>query len=54
MSKVVTRREYICTRCGHRTTQSANSGRPNPGVCIRSKNNAPHRWVKNRDFYCEK
>lgn len=42
--------EWMCTRCGHKTSRSETSGRPMPGVCPKKKNGAPHSWVKNRKY----
>lgn len=53
MERKYTRVEYKCSCCGRCEWRSANSGRPNPGNCMRKPkysngNYKPHSWVVNR------
>ena len=43
--------EFMCSRCGTKTTRSATSGRPLPGQCSKSSDKKkPHSWVINRKW----
>lgn len=40
--------EYMCSVCGERRIEPLHAGRPLPGVCRKSANKGPHRWVINK------
>ena len=37
--------EYMCSKCGLKTSRSATVGRPAPGTCLKKANKGPHSWV---------